>query len=314
MLDLIAAFEQWAVNGENFSLYLGVMIIAATFSWRYAFRNLHRARLIENVPTSKVRSAAQGYVELIGHARAMDGPETISPVSKRKCLWYRYSIEERRRSKKSFRWYVIDKGVSTDLFLLEDETGHCIIDPDNAEVLIRERHIWYGNEPFPTRPRRPPSTAFGFERILSPLMRYRYCESYMEEYEPLYAIGNFHTVGGGENLMPLGDEARELIAKWKHDPGVLAKFDVNKDGRIDLEEWEALRKAAHQEVMQARLRAPERRAVNVLRAPESDRPFILSVLDPKKMTNGYRLKTGAFIVCAVFISVLSVYALQLRLI
>lgn len=44
------------------------------------FRQLHRARLIEDTPTSRIRSAAQGYAELEGRAVALGDP-LYAPLS-----------------------------------------------------------------------------------------------------------------------------------------------------------------------------------------------------------------------------------------
>ena len=88
MNALLAQFEQRIATAGNDEFWwystLGALLIAAC--WIAAFRAIRRARLIEDVPTSKIRSAVQGYVELIGHAEAMEGPAIVAPLSQLPCV------------------------------------------------------------------------------------------------------------------------------------------------------------------------------------------------------------------------------------
>jgi hypothetical protein len=102
------------------------------------FRWIQYARLIENVPTAKIRSAAQGYVELSGIAKLMDGPIIMSPLTGKTCVWYSYIIEEKADTSRTEGHFnsarqIVEQGKSEELFLLEDETGCCVIDPDEWE-------------------------------------------------------------------------------------------------------------------------------------------------------------------------------------
>ena len=69
----------------------------SALAFYFAFRNLARARLIEDTPTSRVRSAHQGYVELEGEAAAMQGEPILSPLTQTACCWFRYKIETSSR-------------------------------------------------------------------------------------------------------------------------------------------------------------------------------------------------------------------------
>lgn len=310
----LTQFEQQVVNApsDEFWWYAILSALAIVACWLYAFRAIRRARLIEDVPTSKIRSAVQGYVELIGHAEAMEGPVIVAPLSGLSCVWYRYCVEERRRSGKQLRWHVVEKGVSDGLFLLRDATDHCcVIDPEGAEVNVREILRWSGRH---TRP-QPGSLKFsrqsGWLDLFS-MGRYRYTEWRLDEYDPLYVIGRFRTVGGGQSLKPLRDDVRELIAKWKQDTRVLAKFDANNDGRIDMAEWESLRKAANQEALCAKLQEAETPAVHIIQKPDDGRPYLLSTDDPEKMVRGYRWIGRALLVLAAIASGVLLSAAKIR--
>ena len=86
MADLSEAWF-WALN-------LGAAVIGG--GW-FAFRWMHVARVIEDTPTSRVRSAAQGYVELEGRARPLAGTLNLAPMTQRDCVWWRYRVQHRRR-------------------------------------------------------------------------------------------------------------------------------------------------------------------------------------------------------------------------
>lgn len=317
-----------AAGNDEFWWYVALGAIAIVACWFFAFRAIRRARLIEDVPTSKIRSAAQGYVELIGHAEAMEGPVVVAPLSQQSCVWYRYCVEERRRSGKHIRWHIVEKGVSDSLFLLRDETDHCcVIDPEGADVKVHEVLRWSGGHPRPhSRPAKSKreigwlnlftmgsyrNTEIGWLNLLT-MGSYRYTEWRLDEYDPLYVIGRFRTVGGGQSLKPLKDDARELIAKWKQDSKILAKFDENNDGKIDMTEWESLRKAAHQEALSTRLQEAETPAVHIVQKPDDGRPYLLSTYDPARMVQGYRWVGRALLALAVIAGGVLLSAIKLR--
>ncbi len=182
---------EWArtAPADDFWITAAVLIGLAVAGFIGAFYYFLRKRIIEDTPTARIRSAAQGYVELTGIGKLMDGPPIISPLTGTQCTWYSYQIEERRRSRRRTRWVTVDRGTSDELFLLEDETGTCVIDPEGAGVTPAARDIWYGATP------RPASGPGGGRRWFSG-GRYRYTEQRLHPGEPLFAIGLFETVGG----------------------------------------------------------------------------------------------------------------------
>lgn len=314
MAAWLAQLEQQIVNArsDEFWWYACLLAGAIVTCWIFALQAIRRARLIEDVPTSKIRSAAQGYVELIGHAEAMDGPVIVAPLSQQSCVWYRYCVEERRRSGKHIRWHIVEKGVSDSLFLLRDETDHCcVIDPEGADVKVHEVLRWSGGHPRPhSRPAKS-SREIGWLNLFT-IGSYRYTEWRLDEHDPLYVIGRFRTVGGGQSLKPLKDDVRELIAKWKQDSKVLAKFDENNDGKIDMTEWESLRKAAHQEALSIRLQEAETPAVHIVQKPDDGRPYLLSTYDPARMVRGYRWMGRVLLVLAVIAGGVLLSTIKLR--
>src|SRR3546814_14962162 len=92
-----------ATSPGGFWIFVSILALCAPLTFWLAFSRLRESRLIQDTPTSRVRSAAQGYVEFEGFARLMPGPPIFSPLSRTRCAWWRYVIEHRERSGPSGR-------------------------------------------------------------------------------------------------------------------------------------------------------------------------------------------------------------------
>lgn len=289
-------------------MVVGIFVLLAMVGFIGAFYYFMRKRIMEDTPTSKIRSAAQGYVELSGHGALLEGPPIIAPLTGLTCTWYSYNIEEHRRSGKNSNWANIENGKSEELFLIVDETGECVIDPDGASVTAAEKDVWYGTTP---RPSRGPKATGG---LLSG-GRYRYTERRLHPKESLYAIGLFSTVGGAGDVFDPGGDVRDILKEWKQDTEALMKrFDTNKDGEIDMEEWQTVRAAALQEVMANHGERQAEAPVNLLtRTRDKRRPFLLSALPQHSLIRRYQVYSAAlillFFICGAFVS----WAISLRL-
>jgi hypothetical protein len=250
----------------------------------FSFRWLHLARVIEDTPTSRVRSAAQGYVEVAGRCRPLPGTRNLAPLTQRPCVWWHYRIQRRTGSsgdgKRRAKWHSVAAGRSEQPFLLDDGTGECIVQPSGAEVLAVERTTWYGDTPWPTAApgRRAP---FGEPE-------YRYFEERIYEHEQVYALGQFRTHSGvGDH--DLQDEAGSLLAEWKDDQTALARrFDADRDGEVSLEEWERAREEARREVTRRRLEEPPPKVRHVLGRPEPGRLYVIAAVEQGVLAKRFR--------------------------
>lgn len=270
-----------------------VVVAFAAAGFYAAFRFLRRARLIVDTPTSAIRSAAQGYLELEGYGELMAGEPIIAPLTGTRCTWYRYKVERREvhhsNGKRRESWRTVSSGVSDNLFFLVDDTGQCVIDPEGAEVTCSNRDHWYGHSQRPTS--GPPSA--------SPLRmasgNYRYTEERMHPGEPLYAMGLFKTTGGAGDLGSTREEVQALLREWKRDrEGLVRRFDANGDGTVDLNEWEVARKAARREVLAARSEQLARAGTNLMIRPtDKRRPYLLSVLPQDHLARRFRWLAAA---------------------
>lgn len=291
-----------------------LVLAACIVSWVQWFKKTKRARLIQDVPTSTIRSAAQGYVELIGNAEFLPAGKIVSPLSGRSCVWFEYSVEEHERSADGKRqnWKTVEKQTSDHLFVLEDDTGRCIIDPHDAEVVTYESQTWYGKTRMPGG--APTKSGIGSAMLDSINAEYRYTEKWIEPAEMLYAIGQFETEGTGEELPSLRDEARALLNKWKQHPDkYLRSFDKNGDGKIDQEEWSEVQKAAMVQAQQDRMKAEHLPAVHLMRnPPEKENIYILSSLNDEELVKKYRNNARWLLISSVLTGAVAVWMLNIR--
>ena len=272
-------------------LLLGLAAAAIASFW-YAFRAWRQNRLVGDTPISRVRSAAQGYVELRGRGIPMPNARESAPLTGKPCTWWRYEIEE-RNSESRRSWGVVDSGTSDAPFLLDDGTGQCLVYPQGAEVFANAKDVWYGSTSWPDV-RIPDGTGF-FGKLADVLLsggRYRYTEYRMQPHEPVCALGEYRS-GGNGTLSP--DRAvAELLRAWKQDQkSLLARFDANHDGVVDGEEWEHARAAAHQQVVEAMLVKPQSEELSVLAKPADGRAFLLSASDGESLARSLRRRAFA---------------------
>lgn len=94
------------------------------------FPFLKRKRLIQNTPTSTVRAAAMGTVEVSG---TVVGPYTlISPLSESDCFYYRAIARSSAGEDKKSREEILYVP-----FFLDDGTGRVLVDPRGAQTELR---------------------------------------------------------------------------------------------------------------------------------------------------------------------------------
>jgi hypothetical protein len=262
------------------SLLTSLLSLAAFY---FSFRNLARARIIENTPTSRIRSAHQGYVELSGEATAMQGEPILSPLTFTPCCWYSYKVEHRVDN----GWRTVRSGKSEGLFLIRDDSGECIIDPEGAEVTPREKNVWHGSTPNPSSAPHAMGSAkskfhgmhgiIGLSANMSIGGNYRYTEESIYPGESLYAIGQFKSFGETDHQAMKKDQIKERLSEWKANPELmLSRFDRDGDGRIDMTEWEVARRAAKREVTSEIIKEGVKRLHTLSKTDSSRHPFLIS--------------------------------------
>ncbi len=276
-----------ALSQEQFGLVLLVLAVftgVGFFLWKKSFQ---QARMMEDMPRSKIRSAAQGFVELSGIQHPLEGTPLSAPLTGSACTWWDYKIEKRestRNSKgqESTSWSTVERDTSVGFFHLKDETGEILVNPMGADVTASLQRVWYGDA---RRPHGDSSSRFG----ASLKGRYRYTERIMRPGELIYALGHFETWSNVPGRKERSKKRSEILAGWKNDAEELVRrFDADGDGRVDGDEWEKAREAAQALVEEQVTEAAMKPDVDVLMKPEEDHPFILSTKSQDELTKVYR--------------------------
>jgi hypothetical protein len=257
-MEFETEFPLWLVFGTGTGVFL--------FFW--GFRAWRLMRLIEDTPSSKVRSMPMGRVEVQG--RAQGKAELEAALTGTACVYYRYEIEQEVRTNKRRSWRTVAKGDSAAWGLyLEDETGRVLVDPTGAQVDISRD--WQQTSPELTPRLQGVLAQHGVDPSgLLFRKKLRFSEWRIAPGDPVYVLGVAQERAG----LALERRRRitEKLAAIKSDPEAMAHLDTDGDGKVDAEEWEVARQLVVHEV---RIEGDEDR-VAIARAPNGESPFYMS--------------------------------------
>jgi hypothetical protein len=231
--------------------------VGATLTWVHALRSARRS---EDIPTARIRSAAQGYVQFFGQSRPGKRGLLRAPLSGARCVWWSYAVTARAGDETVFR-----QDASRQPFYIEDGTGRCLVDPLEAQLTPSQVKNWVSaNAPAPQNELKFFTTSMAnaiyecTESVLLPGVR-------------LYVQGHFKTFR--KTPQPL-DRMHEKLRRWLSDAKWKPLLDVNRDGHIDDRELSAARRAA---LMAARREvATEVSYEDIVVKPPDGRPFVIA--------------------------------------
>ncbi len=212
--------------GAGYRVIAALFAVVALLSLVACFSRLRRNRFITDTPLVRIRSAAQGYVRVVGRAGSPPGEDMKSPLTGRSCVWWDFRIdckEENDEDKIVYRQ--IEQATSVTPFLLTDTDGECLVGPVGAEVTATCNDRWSGMSLHPGGP--PPDR---FLRSLTGDDQYRFHERLIAPGTVLSVLGELrsHTEFGAAE-----QKSRDLLAQWKRDqPALLRRFDQNHDASL----------------------------------------------------------------------------------
>jgi hypothetical protein len=135
LLAALYTFVQHKSNDTSrLEFWAAVGAIVGAVLFVRGFQMLQFKRLIMNTPTSKIRSASMGLVEISGLAK---GPSTIpAGLTGEPCYYYRAIAWQLRQSGKNREWKQVANESLYVPFFVEDATGQLLIDPEGADFDI----------------------------------------------------------------------------------------------------------------------------------------------------------------------------------
>ncbi|WP_432696187.1 GIDE domain-containing protein [Marinobacterium sp. YM272] len=295
------------LNIESHERLIGLIICIIGFlvCVFFAFRRFGHYRLIVDTPTALIRSAPQGYVEISGSVIAGEDGQLRSPLSGQPCVWYRIKVDryERNSNNKGGRWRSVRRETSQAWFQIDDGTGICLVDPEGAMAATQHKKVWFGHTEMPGAALSTSSFQQYSARLVGSFAsgRYRYTEELIFEHERLYTLGSFQSVGGGRERLDLKAATTDILRGWKSDQAALiGRFDADKDGKIDQQEWYEARKQALREAKLQQREMDKMPTMHVLGDPkEQGHPFVISTFDEERLLSRFRWQLGGFMACGL---------------
>lgn len=282
----IGAFFAVALIAKEYHPGLIMGFAFGIFFFLWGFSRLRRRRLIENIPTSTIRSLAMGLVELAGTAKS----KTLlkAPFTGKDCVFFRYTIERLEQRGRSTEWVVVAEGdSSTSPFFLNDTTGSVLILPKDAELFLPVNYEFMNGWSNPLSDNlidflQKCKVAY---KSLFITRSFRFREWLICDGQQVYVLGT-----AKECLSYYGQHHSRLIGRLeelKNNAEKIAEADVNKDGAIDHMEWDAVVARVEQEVLEEGLKSgvalsgPE---IMVAKG-EEEKVFIISNYSQKDLNN-----------------------------
>ena len=226
-----------------------ITIGLGAFIVRWAYKSLQTRRKVEDMPTSRARSAAQGLNEFQGYAWPLFN--TVKCAFNNDCVYYVIHLEKYVKRGKSSTWENIYTHVVVSDFFLIDPTGAVQVLPEGADFSIQKRtSAWTSLSksaqdfmlknyiPHDVGRGFPPGSGF-FGGLFTG--RFRLRENYILLGSPLLVIGGFDSTAGGEKNLHNNPPLQSFYDKIKKDVrlkiGTTSNFfDLNKDGVVEAEE------------------------------------------------------------------------------
>ena len=259
-------------QAENSSLLFAGVALALSIS--ASIFNYWRLQKLSEAAVSKIASVAQGYIELLGTANADQPLKT--PYQGISCVWFSVSayadVPGDDESAPSSR--LLEYKQSEQPFKLSDETGFCMVNPKGAEIVHLSTATYRKNN-------------------------HRYVESYLPANAKLHVIGHLDTRHDFNTRRAINQDVSKLLAELKaNKTQLLNRYDQNRDGEIDLQEWEQVRAEA---LRQVEANHATKAQVNffTLSKPSDGQLFLISALSPQEMrvllSNWHRIHLAAAI-------------------
>ncbi|HBU70208.1 MAG TPA: hypothetical protein DEE98_07500 [Elusimicrobia bacterium] len=276
---------KWAVPFIALALLSGhfleiLLILSGLFIFALGFKTLRKKWLIDNTPTSKVRSAAMGPAEFNGIA--LRKTELASRLTHTDCVYYKFRIEKEVRGSKGRKsWQIIESGESACFFYLEDTTGKILIDPLEAETFMPRDYSDIESKGF---------------------SRFRYSEWLIKPGDPVYVFGTVRKMKD-----TIADRKEKLFAKLrklKEDRQKLAQFDTDKDGRLSAEEWDNAVRAAEEELTREEMNNPDKVEDElVVGKGDLEKTFILSDKKENQISRELLFLCSALVIIGILLAV-----------
>ena len=192
---------------NQFTLEALVGIGCGLYFFVRGFRMLIRKRMLINTPTSTIRSASIGLVEVSGRAV---GPFTIpAPITGDPCFLYRTTAW----SQSDGEWKVTAEETLHVPFFLDDGTGQLLIEPMGAELDLHRDFVQTFGDTILSPHATQSVSSFLVRHGIDPSKKIRIEERSIQPENQLFAMGTLAENHGIEVRPP------RSVARGSHDRG-----------------------------------------------------------------------------------------------
>ncbi len=261
-----------------------LLLLAGLYLFLYSLlKTLPRINWIAATPTSPIRSLALGLVEVSGIAK-IGKPGLFSPATGQECCLSKYKVQELRRRYTRYgtttKWVTIDSGfLYAPFFLSDEEDNKILVNPKGAKLDLK-CEIYYPGYP----------SNISDSDGIDPVGSVRYLEWAIYPNTLLYVLGE---VKKNPKFADIRAEIFGRLAVIRGDEEKLGSYDKNKDGQVDIVEWDQAVREVEKEVTEETLKKASTASpldTLVIEKPSLKRPFILSNRSEKEVLNRLRWK------------------------
>ncbi len=256
-----------------------LLAIAVTLSFFAALFNYWRLLKITEAPISSIAAAAQGYIEL--HGTASTQKPLITPYHGIPCVWYRAWVFANRAdesyAKNPIDHRLLDYAESDEIFQLKDATGVCSVNPKGAEIIFTQKRTLFKND-------------------------HRYVEEFLPAGKQVYVLGQLDTRHEHVDDKVIHQAVGSILAELKtNKQQLLNRYDQNRDGQIDLDEWALARQDAFTQAHANLAMKAHTGSFTLVKSTDSHL-FLISAKSPDELTTSYR--NWAIVHLCVFMALL----------
>jgi hypothetical protein len=211
----VAVCFSFIIPINHLTILSSFAIAGGLYFFLIGFRLLARKRLLLTTPTSKIRSAALGLVEVNGVAA---GPYTMSaPITGKPCFLYHTAVWQQRNGKKQEWEKVADETLHLPFFI-DDSTGQLLIEPLGADFDLHKdfREEYSSSFLSSDLDDIPPRISVFLSRHgITPARRLRIEERSIKPEDALFVAGTLTENPGVEvrPFSPRGDSAHDRARK-----------------------------------------------------------------------------------------------------
>ncbi|PID50526.1 MAG: hypothetical protein CR991_01020 [Proteobacteria bacterium] len=154
---------------------------------------------------------------------------------------------------------------TTEPFILDDGYGTCLLYPNKAEVFASNS-----------------DTHHNVVAIFAGQM--------------LYVLGELRTSSGVNAQTDLHLRTSQILSQWKQQPHILLEgYDKDSNGKLDPEEWEAVRQQALEQAKTDIQEDQLQTATHVIDQPTGNRLFMITNIPPDRLQLRYQIASNIYL-------------------